>query len=419
MRNITVSRILRQVRFCCHIMFLHLWWWATVRLSPINKDSWNLMFYDPSCCSKRILILKHDLPNNSAVYDWWPQLHVKQQARAPCSLISLSCHSACCERSITEQWYHAIDSVSTIVGETASGAWSMVPPIHHSTIGWSYRAKPFPKWTKLPSVPPAFHWLCIGRMKYACIVYLRKKKIYFIHPSVDRLVQWDCRLRSSLLVTFPMSLQLHQLFYETHFGNSQSRFSFPANGSRSEIVCIRSTIWQWCDVSNKCFWSMPYNAWVSSICWVPSLLFNDCSVTGIFILGWFFLLVWWAAADPTAGSPSCAHVILCFLRLLCYCGALFYCCFCLMHVGLSGLSWPLGLSSLKVQDSIFLLMYDWEWLLVQTYCSHCFSLFSLFFTYITFLKCKNPNYLWQGITASKVNSNKTCLYAIVHTLKII
>lgn len=187
MRNTTVSRILRQVRFCCHIMFLHLWWWATVRLSPINKDSWNLMFYDPSCCSKRILILKHDLPNNSAVYDWWPQLHVKQQARAPCSLISLSCHSACCERSITEQWYHAIDSVSTIVGETASGAWSMVPPIHHSTIGWGYRAKPFPNGPNYPLYPLLSTGYALEEWNMPALSTSEKKKksISFIHLWID------------------------------------------------------------------------------------------------------------------------------------------------------------------------------------------------------------------------------------------
>lgn len=353
MRNITVSRIIRQVRFCCHIMFLHLWWWATVCLSPINKDSWNLMFYDPSCCSKRILILKHDLPNNSAVYDWWPQLHMKQQARAPCSLISLSCHSACCERSITEQWYHAIDSVSTIVGETASGAWSMGPPIHHSTIGWGYRAKPFPNGPNYPLYPLLSTGYALEEWNMPALSTSEKKNLF--HSSIcgsigtmglQTSIFPPCDIPNIFTIT---SAVLRDAF----FGNSQSRFSFPANGSRSEIVCIRSTIWQWCDVSNKCFWSMPYNAWVSSICWVPSLLFNDCSVTGIFILGWFFLLVWGAAADPTAR-----------LSVLCPCDTVFsptslllWCSVLLLLLPNarrpSGLSWPLGLSSLKVQDSIF------------------------------------------------------------------
>lgn len=82
----------------------------------------------------------------------------------------VSCHWQCKYHSWRDSQRSVIDG-------------STYPPQHH----WlRLQSKAFPKWTKLPSVPPAFHWLCIGRMKYACIVYLRKKKsISFIHLWID------------------------------------------------------------------------------------------------------------------------------------------------------------------------------------------------------------------------------------------
>lgn len=40
------------------------------------------------------------------------------------------------------------------------------------------------RWAKLPHYP-CLEWLCIGRMKYACIVYLRKS-ISFAHLQINR-----------------------------------------------------------------------------------------------------------------------------------------------------------------------------------------------------------------------------------------
>lgn len=99
------------------------------------------------------------------------------------TLISLSCQSACCVLSITQWVYHAFDSVSTILGRQPAecDGWSSSLPQYH-WLGLQSRASP-----NGPNYPlyPCFQWLCIGRMKYACIVYLRKS-ISFAHLQINR-----------------------------------------------------------------------------------------------------------------------------------------------------------------------------------------------------------------------------------------
>lgn len=116
-----------------------------------------------------------------------PQLHKKATGPGPlCTVISLSCHGACWVLSITARRYHAIDSVSTIVGETARGAWSMVPPPQPQR-HWSRliqrKAFFFSKWTKLPSVPPCFplamHW-----KNEICLHCLPQKKKNRFHSPI-------------------------------------------------------------------------------------------------------------------------------------------------------------------------------------------------------------------------------------------
>lgn len=100
-----------------------------------------------------------------------------------CTLISPSCHSACCALSISEQQYHAIDSVSTIVGETAREAWSMVPPNQPQRHWLRPESGAFPKWTKLPSVHPCFplamHW-----KNEICLHCLPQKKKNQFHSPI-------------------------------------------------------------------------------------------------------------------------------------------------------------------------------------------------------------------------------------------
>lgn len=107
----------------------------------------------------------------------------RRQTCELCGLISLSCHSACCLPSITEWVRHTKDSLSTIaVRQTGK----------HD--GWSshviQRNRPRQETRACPKGPryPHYHcleWLCIRRMKYACIVYLRKS-ILFTHLQINR-----------------------------------------------------------------------------------------------------------------------------------------------------------------------------------------------------------------------------------------
>lgn len=311
------------------------------------------------------------------MYERWPQLHREQQARALRTLISVSCHSACCVLSITERWYHAIDSVSTIVGETARGVWSMVPPIHHSTIGWGDRTEPFFQMDQItlctPCFPLAMHWkneICLH-----CLPQ-KKERNQFHSPICGSIGTMGLRTSICPLCDIPNSFTITSAVLRSAFWEQSSKIFI----SRSKIVCIRSTLWQWCDVSNKCFWSMPYNAWVSSICWVQSLLLT--------IVLWLVYLFWGNSTYWCGEHQLTPHGWLsfpvpmwsCVLRLLCYCGALFILLLLPNARWLNGPSWPLGLLSLKLQttmgnfSTIYLLLCDWEWLLVQTYCSHCLSL---------------------------------------------
>lgn len=90
-------------------------------------------------------------------------------------MISLCCHGACCLLSITEWAHHTTDSVSTTAGRRAGKHDGWVDP-SDSPIGDQILYE----WTKLASATPMLEWFCIRRMKYACIVYLRK--INFIPP---------------------------------------------------------------------------------------------------------------------------------------------------------------------------------------------------------------------------------------------
>ena len=107
----------------------------------------------------------------------------RQQACELCRLISLSCHSTCCLLSITEWVYHANDSVSTMVVRQAGEHDGWVIPSNTVQLAEA-RDQSLSKWTKLPSYS-CLEWFCIGRMKYAFIVYLRKS-ISFAHLQINR-----------------------------------------------------------------------------------------------------------------------------------------------------------------------------------------------------------------------------------------
>lgn len=108
----------------------------------------------------------------------------RQQACELCRLISLSCHCACCLLSITKWLYHTKDSGSTIVVRQTGKHDGWVNPSDTVQLAEARDQSPS-KWTKLPPHYPCLEWLCIRRMKYACIVYLRKS-ISFAHLQINR-----------------------------------------------------------------------------------------------------------------------------------------------------------------------------------------------------------------------------------------
>ncbi|KAG7481937.1 hypothetical protein JOB18_008449 [Solea senegalensis] len=108
----------------------------------------------------------------------------KQQACEPCGLISLSCRSACCLLSITEWVYHISDGVSTIVVRRAEAHDGWVAPSDTGQLAET-RDPSLSKMDQITPATPCSVWLCIGRMKYACIVYLRKS-ISFAHLQINR-----------------------------------------------------------------------------------------------------------------------------------------------------------------------------------------------------------------------------------------
>lgn len=109
----------------------------------------------------------------------------KQQVCELSTLISLCCHSVCCLLSITEWVYHTSDGVSTTVVWQAGKAWWMGQPMWHGKIGRGWRPEPVQMDQITPTTPAWNGFAWGGRMKYACIVYLRKS-ISFPHLQINR-----------------------------------------------------------------------------------------------------------------------------------------------------------------------------------------------------------------------------------------
>lgn len=161
-------------RHCCCFNFTSKGTWRE------NKDD---NIYD-ACCTifSRRPCATTQMLNNVTRYE--SLAAGKQQAWALSGLISLCCHSACCLLSITEWVYHAIDNVSTTMVRQAGKAWWMGQLIWHSKIGQGWRPEPV-QMDKIIPPTPVWNGFAWGRMKYACIVYL-KKSISFPHLQINR-----------------------------------------------------------------------------------------------------------------------------------------------------------------------------------------------------------------------------------------
>lgn len=144
-----------------------------------------------------------------------PELH---------TLISLSCHSACCVLSITEWVYHAIDSVSTIVvrQESVIDGSTDWPQYHWS--GLQSRGFPNgPNYPLLPLLPMAMHW------ENEICLHCLPQKINLIRPSCRSIGTMG--LRTSICPPFdiPNSFTITSLVQELLFGNNKSHFVFLPN----------------------------------------------------------------------------------------------------------------------------------------------------------------------------------------------
>lgn len=119
------------------------------------------------------------------VYEWCVPSCVEnnracERCRLDLSILSLRMLSAIHHWvGVSHQW-----QCKYRCGETGEGAWWMGRP-HPTLYNWprlETGARP-----NGPNYPrhPRLEWLCIGRMKYACIVYLRKS-ISFAHLQINR-----------------------------------------------------------------------------------------------------------------------------------------------------------------------------------------------------------------------------------------
>lgn len=121
----------------------------------------------------------------------------KQQSCGWRRLISLSCHSACWVSIHHWGVYHMSDSVSTLVVRQAGehDGWVLSSdtirpvrakrpePVHNDQIT-PPPAPSNPPRSLPPHSVPCLVWLCIRRMDYACIVYLRKSMS--LTPQINR-----------------------------------------------------------------------------------------------------------------------------------------------------------------------------------------------------------------------------------------